>query len=390
MSLPGPGAEASPLRVALIAGEPSGDHLGAGLMRALRRRTGGSVVFAGIGGPEMEREGLASAFPLAEIAVMGPIAILSRLPRLVRRVYETVDHVVAFRPDILVIIDSPEFTHPVARRVRLRLPGLPVVNYVSPTVWAWRPWRARRMRAYVDHVLAIFPFEPAVHARLGGPPCTYVGHPVVERLALLPPPVARPAADDSPILIVLPGSRASEIDRLLPVFGETLQRLKAGGRRFRAVLPAVAHLRQRIADEVGQWSIPVEIVDGERAKWRAFGQGRVALAASGTVTLELAMAGVPMVVGYRLDRLTAALRWIVRIHSVVMANLVIGENAFPEFIQKGCDAATLAAALDPLFDDTPDRRAQIEATGRVRRATLIEGEPPSERAAGLVLGLLGR
>lgn len=390
MTLTAPGAEAPPLRVAVIAGEPSGDHLGAGLMRALRRNLNGAVVFAGIGGPEMEAEGLASAFPLAEIAVMGPLAILARLPRLVRRVYEAVDHVAAFRPDVLVIIDSPEFTHPVARRVRRRRPGLPVVNYVSPTVWAWRPWRARRMRAYVDHVLAIFPFEPAVHTRLGGPPCTYVGHPVVERLALLPPPDSLPIDAGDPVLLVLPGSRASEIERLLPVFGETLERLKAGGRRFRAVLPAVAHLRERIAGEVGRWPVPVEIVDGEAAKWRAFGQGRVALAASGTVTLELALAGVPMVVGYRLDPLTASLRWVVRIHSVVMANLVIGENAFPEFIQKGCDAATLAAALDPLFDDTRDRRAQVEATGRVRRATLIEGQSPSERAAAVVLGLLGR
>ena len=385
-----PGDLARPLRVALIAGEPSGDHLGAGLMRALRQRCSGRVEFAGIGGPEMTGEGLASAFPLGDIAVMGPIAILSQLPRLIRRVHETVDHVTAFQPDVLVIIDSPEFTHPDARRVRKRLPGVTVVNYVSPTVWAWRPWRARHMRAYVDHVLAIFPFEPAVHARLGGPPCTYVGHPVVERLSLLPPSGDASAGDEDPVLLVLPGSRASEVERLLPIFGCTLERLVAGGRRFRAVLPAVAHLRERIAGEVERWSVRPQIVDGESAKWRAFAEGRVALAASGTVTLELALAGVPMVVGYRLDPLTAALRWVVRIHSVVMANLVIGENAFPEFIQKGCDPETLAAALDPLFDETPERRAQIEATDRVRRATLVEGESPSDRAAGVVLGLLGR
>lgn len=388
MSGPRPAPSDRAVRVAVIAGEPSGDHLGAGLMQALRASASGPVAFAGVGGPEMEAAGLASAFPLADIAVMGPLAILRQLPRLVARVHQAVDHVAAFRPDVLVIVDSPEFTHPVARRVRRRLPGLPVVNYVSPTVWAWRPWRARRMRAYVDHVLAIFPFEPEVHRRLGGPPCSYVGHPVVERLALLPPGSAPPAEGSDPVLLVLPGSRGSEVERLLPVFGDTLRLLAARGRRFRPVLPAVAHLRERIAAETAGWPVRPQIVDGEPAKWAAFGAARAALAASGTVTLELALAGVPMVVAYRLDPLTAALRRVVRIHSVVMANLVIGENAFPEYIHRGCDAPTLSAALEPLLDDTPARRAQIEAAGRVRRATLTGGETPSERAARIVLGMI--
>mgnify|MGYP000427530829 CR=1 FL=1 len=384
----GPAAEGAlgrPLRVAVIAGESSGDHLGAGLIAALKAASGRDLALAGVGGPEMDAAGLKSVFPLGEIAVMGPLAILARLPSLVKRVYEAVDHVVAFQPDVLVIIDSPEFTHPVAKRVKRKLPHVPVVDYVSPTVWAWRPGRARRMRAYIDRVLAIFPFEPEVHRHLGGPDCVYVGHPAIERLERMP---ERREPDDGPVLLLLPGSRVTEAERLMPVFRDTLVALKDRGRAFRAVLPAVPHLEDRLAADIADWPVMPEIVSGETAKWAAFAEGRVALAASGTVTLELALAGVPMVVTYRLDPLTAALRWVVRVHSVVMANLAIGENAFPEFIHAGCDPDTLSGALDPLFDDTAERQAQVAATDRVRAVTLLEGDTPSHKAATAILDLL--
>jgi lipid-A-disaccharide synthase len=334
----------------------------------------------------MEYAGLKSAFPLSEIAVMGPLAILARLRGLIRRVYQAVDHVVAFEPDILIIVDSPEFTHQVAKRVRKRRPDIPIVDYVSPTVWAWRPWRARKMHAYVDRVLAIFPFEPDVHRRLGGPECVYVGHPVVERMALLPPRAEE--APSKPTLLVLPGSRVTEVERLMPVFRDTLVVLRDRGREYDAILPAVDHLAERLKAEVSEWPVKPRVVSGEMEKWVAFSAGDVAIAASGTVTLELALAGVPMVVTYRLDRLTAALRWMLRVHSVVMANLVIGENAFPEFIHAGCDAQTLSASLDPLFDDGPERRAQLAAIAKVREATLIPGDTPSHRAAVAVWDLL--
>ena len=357
------------------------------MIEALRRTSCRDIVLTGVGGPEMEVAGLKSAFPLSEIAVMGPFAILARLPSLVRRVYEAVDYVAAFKPDILIIIDSPEFTHPVAKRVRKRLPGLPIVDYVSPTVWAWRPWRARKMRGYVDRVLAILPFEPDVHRRLGGPDCVYVGHPVIERLERLPAPIIGDA-DEPPVLLLLPGSRVTEVERLMPVFRETLVVLRDKGRAFRPVLPAVAHLADRLRAEVADWPVVPMVVAGETEKWKAFSTGRLALAASGTVTLELALAGVPMVVTYRLDPVTAALRWMARTHSVVMANLAIGENAFPEFIHGGCDPKTLSAALEPLFDDTDARNAQLEAIEKVRAATLIAGDTPSQRAAAAVLDLL--
>jgi len=379
-------ATARPLRIAIIAGESSGDHLGAGLMQALRDKAGREIRFAGVGGPEMETAGLRSAFPLSEIAVMGPFAILKRLPGLIRRGHETVDHVVDFDPDALIIVDSPEFTHAVAKRVRRVRPDLPVINYVSPTVWAWRPWRARRMRPYVDLILAVFPFEPDVHRRLGGPDCVYVGHPAVERVSRMPA-VEVQSDGRPPVLLVLPGSRVTEVERLMPIFRDTLVALRDKGQAFSPVLPAVQHLHERIDAEVADWPVKPHVVVGEQEKWAAFARGRAALAASGTVTLELALAGVPMVIGYRLDPVTASLRWLLRIHSVVMANLVIGENAFPEYVHAGCDAETLSEALRPLLGDTPERNAQVEATERVRAATLIEGDSPSERAAKAVLGM---
>src|SRR5215212_7288470 len=201
-----------PLTVWLIAGEESGDQLGAKLMPALKMLLGPTAVaFAGVGGEAMAAQGLRTLFPLSDIAVMGIGAVVARLPSIVQRVYRTVDTIVGGRPDAVVIIDSPEFTHAVAKRVRKRRPSLPIVNYVSPSVWAWRPGRARRMRPYVDHLLALLPFEPAAHQRLGGPITTYVGHPLIERLAeLRPGPGERRPLGEGPIeLLVLPGSRRS-------------------------------------------------------------------------------------------------------------------------------------------------------------------------------------
>ena len=216
------------LTVFIVAGEHSGDILGAGLMRELIARRKSQVRFIGVGGEAMEAVGLTSLFPLADIAVMGPVAILKALPRLTSRVYRTVAAGVAAKPDIIVIIDSPEFTHPIARRVRKRRPEIPIIDYVSPSVWAWRPGRARKMRPYVDHLLALLPFEPDAHQRLGGPPCTYVGHPLIERLDWIRSHETAPLAErfalepDVPVLCVLPGSRGSEIVRLIGPFGDTV------------------------------------------------------------------------------------------------------------------------------------------------------------------------
>lgn len=227
-------------------------------MEALQRRTAGAVAFSGVGGSRMAERGLASLFPLHDIAVMGFGPVIARLPTIVRRVYATVAAAVAADPDVVVIIDSPDFTHQVAKRIRKARPDLPIVDYVSPTVWVWRPGRAAKMAAYVDHLLAILPFEPAVHRQLGGPPTTYVGHPLVDRPELLrPAPGERPPLGEGlPTLLVLPGSRGGEIGRLLDVFGATIARLKADGHRFRLVLPAVGHLVARIREGTAGWAVP--------------------------------------------------------------------------------------------------------------------------------------
>ncbi|HDL17135.1 MAG TPA: lipid-A-disaccharide synthase, partial [Rhizobiales bacterium] len=220
-----------PLRLFLVAGEHSGDQIGGKLIPALRRLAEREIEFSGVGGEAMAAQGCASLFPLSDVAVMGPLAILAQLRTIVKRVYQSVDAAVEMKPDALVIIDSPEFTHPIARRVRRRLPAIPVINYVSPTVWNWRPGRARKMRGYIDHVLAILPFEPAAHERLGGPDCSYAGHPLIERLewieSLDPAELAASlgVTTEHPVVAVLPGSRSNEVKRVMDAYGDALRRV---------------------------------------------------------------------------------------------------------------------------------------------------------------------
>src|SRR5208337_1697752 len=295
-------------RIFVVAGEHSGDVLGGKLLQALKEKAGaGEFEFAGVGGETMEAAGVRSIFPLSDVAVMGPAAILARLPKLVRRVYRTVDAALAFNPDLLIVIDSPEFTHPIAKRVRQRRPEIPIADYVSPSVWAWRPGRARKMRPYVDHLLALLPFEPEAHARLGGPDCTYVGHPLIERAAWIGGlDTARLRArlgltPALPVLVVLPGSRPSEVSRLMEPFGDTIRQLRRDLGQMELILPAVPSVRPLIEKALVSWPQQPHLVEGDEDKFTAFRLADAALAASGTVTLELAVAGTPMAVAYRVD-----------------------------------------------------------------------------------------
>lgn len=383
-----------PIHVWLVAGEESGDQLGASLMRGLKARAGSdSLHFAGVGGHAMEAEGLKSLFPLADVAVIGFTAILARFPMLYKRVHATVDACVAANPDVLVIIDSPEFTHQVAKRVRQRAPTVPIVDYVSPSVWAWRPGRAPKMRAYVDHILALLPFEPATHERLGGPPCTYVGHPLIERVTeLRPAPGERKPVGEGPFnLLVLPGSRRTEITRLMAPFGEALGLVhERSPHPLNIVLPAVSHLKNEIEEAAKSWPVKPTIVHGEAAKWAAFRSAHAALAASGTVTLELALAGIPMAVGYRVSKLEEKLRFLINVPSIVLANLVLGENVIPEFIQWDCTPEKLSEAVVPLLGDTTKRRQQVEAFHRLDALMIDPAESASERSARIVLEMAQR
>ncbi|MCJ2047905.1 lipid-A-disaccharide synthase [Methylobacterium sp. J-078] len=373
----------------LVAGEDSGDQLGAKLMRGLVELSERPIRFGGVGGEAMAEQGFHSLFPIDDVAVMGYLPVAARLRTLLRRIRETVRDVVAARPDVLVIIDSPGFTHAVAQRVRKRMPDLPIVDYVSPSVWAWRPWRAARMRPFIDHVLALLPFEPEAHRRLNGPACSYVGHPLIERLnELRPGPAeAKGRMDGPPVLAILPGSRRSEIERLMPVFSAALARLTARFGPIEAVLPAVSRHRALIERLALAWDSPVTLVHGEAAKHATFRRARAALAASGTVTLELALAGVPMVVAYKVSRIEEAVaRRLIQVPTIVLPNLILGQNAMPEFIQADCTAPRLAEALAPLLAGGPERDAQVAALARIDSLMrLPDDDPPSRSAARIVL-----
>ncbi len=372
-------------RVALIAGEHSGDQLGYKLMRALRAQTGGGIEFTGVGGEAMEAEGLKSLFPLGEIAVMGFLPVVAKLPTLLARIRQTADAVLAARPDALVIVDSPDFTHRVARRVRRALPELPVIDYVSPSVWAWRPGRARAMRAYVDCVLALLPFEPEAHARLGGPRCVFVGHPLIERLNELRPDAdeARRRASEPPLVVVLPGSRHAAIARLMDDFGGALALVARDCGPFELVLPTLPHVESEVRARAQKWAVEPRIEVGEAPKLAAFRAARAALAASGTVTLELALAGAPMVGAYKVSRLEEQLKHVFTLpDSFLLPNLILGERAIPELLQWDCAPARLAAALAAIMRDGPVRSAQLAALARLDALMrLPDGEAPSERAA---------
>ena len=384
-------AESVARRIFLIATEESGDRLGAQLMKVLRQRLGGAVRFEGVGGRAMASEGLVSLFPIEELSIVGLSAVVKQLPAILRRIRNTADVVLQASPDILVIIDSPDFTHRVAKRVRARDPSIPIIDYVSPSVWAWRSGRARAMRRYIDHVLALLPFEPDAYRRLHGPPCSYVGHPLIEQLGLLRPGVDEQQRRDGqpPVLLVLPGSRRSEIRHHMAVFGETLGLLRAQEVPFELILPTMPHLQDAVTEGVKGWPVQPRIVVGEQEKRAAFRIAHAAFAKSGTTTLELAVSGVPMVGAYIAGSVEA---WIVqralRTSSVILANLVIGENVVPEFIQRDCTAARMAPALRDILTDSAPRRRQTEAFARIDAIMSTGNQPPSVRAADIVLATL--
>jgi lipid-A-disaccharide synthase len=376
--------------VFLVAAEESGDRLGAALMRALRERTTGQVRFAGVGGGEMAAEGIASLYPIDDLPLIGFSAIPRRLPKILRLMRFTAKAVVAGHPHVLVIIDSPGFTRGIARRVRAADPTIPIVEYVSPSVWAWRPGRARVMRAYIDHILALLPFEPAVHQRLGGPPCTYVGHPLIEEVGSLRPNAeeARRRLADPPVLLMLPGSRSGELDRLLAIFAEAVALVRERVGSLELIVATVPHLAGAIREASAQWALRPRIVVEKADRQAAFRIATAALAKSGTVTLELALSGVPMIAAYKVSAIEyiAVGRGILkRIPSIILTNLLLGENVVPELLQQNCTAENLATALRPLLRDTPERRRQIEAFARLDSIMEVGSSAPAVRAADIVL-----
>lgn len=382
------------MRVFLIAGEPSGDRLGGAVMAGLRALRP-DVEFDGIGGALMGTQGLRSRFPMSDLSVMGLAEVLPRLPALLGRRDEAVRAVLDWRPDVLLTVDAPDFGLRVAKAVKARAPGVRTVHYVAPTVWAWRPGRARRMAPYVDQVLALFPFEPPL-MEAAGIACDFVGHPVVAE------PVATDeeaqafrrahGIGDAPVVLALPGSRASEVERLSGTFGEALGHLARGRPGLRVVLPAAEPVADLVRERVAGWPVkPILLLPrgdplATAAKRAAFRAADAGLAASGTVSLELAAAGTPMVVAYDVNRLTwAVMRRMVRLDTVTLVNIVSETRAVPEFLGPACRPGPIAEGLARVLADP---EAQREAMRVTMERLGAGGEPPGLRAARAILSRL--
>ena len=371
------------LKLYLIAGEPSGDRLGAALMAGLKALSPG-VEFHGIGGPLMQAEGMVSLFPMEELSIMGLVEILPKYRALKRRIAEAAADALACQPAALITIDSPDFCLRVAALVKQSRPDLRTIHYVAPSVWAWRPGRAAKMARHIDHVLALLPFEPP-YMQAAGMTCDFVGHPVVSE-PLASPEECAVMAGEGPLLLALPGSRKGEVSRLCPVFGATIARLKARHPTLRVVLPTVRGVEPLVRDLTRDWAVAPQIITDAALKRAAFAMADVALAASGTVSLELAANDCPMVIAYDMNRLTLWLmRSAARVDTVTLVNLVSETRVVPEFIGARCQPDLIAPALEALLADPS---GQTEAMKMTMQRLGQGGDPPGLRAARSVLAAL--
>lgn len=380
------------LKIAVVAGEVSGDLLGGDLIASLKAATGGPIELVGVGGDALEAQGLRSLFDFSELSIMGITQVLARLPSLVRRIGQTASAIVAAQPDVLIIIDSPDFTHRVARKVRAALPDLPIVDYVCPSVWAWKEYRATAMLAYVDRVLAVLPFEPEAMRRLGGPQTDFVGHrltadPDILKVRQLRAQRPVKSAGEPKTILLLPGSRSAEIKALLPVFGQAMSEFTRRNGPTRFVLPTVSRREALVRELVSGLDIKPEIVSGTAGKWQAFAQADAAMAASGTVILELALATVPVVSAYKADWLITMMAKRIKIWSGALPNLIADRVVVPEYVNEVVRPGALCRWTEQLSVDSGARRAMLEGFD-VTWANLAVPVPPGETAARIVLELL--
>jgi lipid-A-disaccharide synthase len=373
----------------LVCGEPSGDALGAQMMAGMKQLAAGRIQFIGVGGLAMAREGLESLYPLDTTAVMGLREVVPAIPAILRRVKRAVEFAVATKPDVVVVIDSPDFTHRVARGIKKRDPSIRTVDYVAPQVWASRAYRAKAMAGYFDLVLALFPFEVPFFEKYRLK-AAFVGHPVIERAGKVGGGEALRArlgiAPDAPLLALLPGSRTSEIRFILPVFYGAVSLLAGIIPGLVTVLPTVPHVAAKVRAATTDWPTPLHILEGEADKYAAFDAANVALAASGTVTAELALAHTPMVVGYKVGGLTYFLsKFLMTVKFITLINIILDREAVTEFLQERATPENLALAVGNLFSDADARAAQLEAMKDFGRLLGEGDEAPSLRAARVLL-----
>lgn len=386
-------SKSKPLVIGIVAGEQSGENLAVDLVESITRSTGATPKLVGVGGGRLAEMGLQSVFDSSEIAITGVTSVLSALPRLFLHIRQTTAALIAARPDVIVFIDSPDFSLRVARRVKKALPDTPIVKYVAPSVWAWRPGRARKMAGFVDRILAILPFEPEVMRELGGPETRYVGHPLAADSDLDAVWKARKrksasGEQDGFNLLVLPGSRTGEVKALLPDFGEAVALLHERGNRFSVTIPTLPRLAALVERESAGWPVSPNISVTSEDKLAAFRRADAALAASGTVILELAMAGVPVISCYRTDIVIRLAVSMISAWSAALPNIIADRPIVPEYIDYLIRPGMLARRIEELVEPKSlAARAQIEGFGKVRKLMAID-EKPGTRAAEIILELV--
>lgn len=384
------------LKIAVVVGEVSGDLLAADLVDHLRIRHEGAVELLGVGGDALEARGLQSFFDFSELSIMGVTQVLKRLPQLLRRIRQTADKIVTAKPDLLLIVDSPDFTHRVAKLVRKKLPDLPIIDYVCPSVWAWKEYRAQQMLAYVDHVLAILPFEPQEMQRLGGPPTTFIGH----RLTVDPKvlevrklrigrelPKSGVARNSGPCVLLLPGSRSTEIKALMPVLRQTAELIRKRNPTATFLLPTVSRQHALVKSLVSDWAVQPHVTRTPEEKWSAFAQADMALAASGTVILELALCSVPTVSMYKTDWLMNFFISHVKVWTGALPNLIVDKPVVPEHLNDMLRPGYFARWAEVLSSDTPQLQTMLSGFEEVwsRLSTHVA---PGQAGADVVLSVL--
>jgi lipid-A-disaccharide synthase len=374
----------------VIAGEPSGDLLGARLMEAMRIKTNNKISFAGIGGNHMKQQGLVSIFPMSDLSVMGVFEIIPRLPQIIGHFKKTIEQINHLKPSAVVTIDSPDFNFRIAKK--LKNSDITLIHYVAPSVWAWRPKRAAKIAKIYDHLMTLLPFEPTFF-EVEGLPSTFVGHSVLDSGAdsgdgdSFKKIHKIPTTDK--IIIVLFGSRIGEISALAEVFKETLNLLKVSFPNIHIIVPTVPNLAQKVRNLINSWDHLALVIEGESEKFDAFAAADVAIAASGTVALELAMSGTPAVIAYKTNPLTWLLaRWLVRVRFANLVNLILNREKIPEFLQKDCRADLLASKIEKILKNKVQRKEQIQAYEEALKQLKPEGGSPAEMAASTVLDLL--
>ena len=368
------------LKIYLVAGEPSGDALGARLMRAMKKKTNGNVEFFGLGGDLMAGEGIKPLFDISDLAIMGLAEIIPSIPKVLRHIKETVDDILRVRPDVVVTIDSWSFASRVQKALRKKKTGIPQVHYVAPQVWAWKKGRAKKISQFVDHLFCLLPGEED-YFKPHGMATTFIGHPVIEGGADKGDGAAFRArygiASDATVLCVLPGSRKNEIKYLLPVFKESAELLQSYVPNLFVVIPTVATVADRIRKELASWPVPHIIVSGERERYDAFAAATVALAASGTVSLELAMAGVPHLIAYKVSPLTGAIaRRLLKIRFVNLLNLLADQEIIPELLQEDCTVDNVVETLQQLLE-----HPEQATTESLKKLGLGDPHSPSDKLA---------